>query len=132
MWVALYDILLEWIDPEHIYFHQEEAPTLPSMRTPRVMANAYADDLATLNCGHAAFYRQQQQADWLSAFCVFSGLQLHPDKIVKIKLEKKSLEDQSTSLRTIIYETKLPVKLYDVMGNLKEDDNINLENGNRS
>jgi hypothetical protein len=29
------------------------------------MANAYADNLATLTCSHTAFYWQQRQADWL-------------------------------------------------------------------
>jgi hypothetical protein len=89
MWVALYGILLEWIDPEQMHLYQAEAPTPTSMRTPRAMANAYADDLATLTCGHAAFYWQQRQTDWLSAFCAFSNLQLHPDKIAAIELGKK-------------------------------------------
>jgi hypothetical protein len=64
-------MLLEWIDPEQMHLHQAEASTPTSMRTPRAIANAYADDLATLTCSHVAFYWQQRQADWLSAFCAF-------------------------------------------------------------
>ena len=36
--------------------------------------------------GTTAFYWQQRQANWLSAFCAFTGLQLHPDKIVIVEL----------------------------------------------
>jgi hypothetical protein len=58
MWGALYNMLLEWIDPEQMHLYQAEAPTPTSMLTPRAMANVYADDLATLTCGHTAFYWQ--------------------------------------------------------------------------
>jgi hypothetical protein len=50
MWVALYAMLLELLDLEQIHLHQAEVPTPTSMRTPRAMANAYADDLTTLTC----------------------------------------------------------------------------------
>ena len=56
MWVALYDMLLEWIDPEKVaILHKEEPPAPTTMRTPRVMANAYADDVSTLTSGKTAF-----------------------------------------------------------------------------
>jgi hypothetical protein len=80
------------------------------------MVNTYADNFATLTCGRAAYFWQQRQADWLSAFCAFSGIQLHPDKIVAIELEKKfpgRLE------HIIVHDhslNELPVKSYDVMG----------------
>ena len=90
MWVALYDMLLEWIDPEKVaILHKEEPPAPTTMRTPRAMANAYADDLSTLTSGKTAFYWQQRQADWLSAFCAFSGLELHPDKIIVLELGER-------------------------------------------
>jgi hypothetical protein len=98
------------------------------MGTPRAMANEYADDLATLTCNHAAFYWQQRQADWLSAFCEFSGLQLHPEKIAAIKLTKKCpwrpehiiMHDHSWN------EIACQIVRFDG-GNLEEYDNINLK-----
>jgi hypothetical protein len=90
MWVSLYDMLLEWIDPEKVaILHKEEPPLPTTMRTPRAMANAYADDLSTLTSGKTAFYCQQRQADWLSAFCAFSGLELHLNKIIVLELGER-------------------------------------------
>jgi hypothetical protein len=61
MWVALHDMLLEWIDPEKVTLLYKEEPPIPTtMRTPRAMANAYADDLSTLTSGKTAFYWQQR------------------------------------------------------------------------
>jgi Ca2+/H+ antiporter len=128
MWIALYDMLLEWIDPEQMHLHQAEAPTPTSMRTPRAMVSVYADNLVTLTCDHAAFYWQQRQADWLSAFCAFSGLQLHSDKIVAIELGKKC---PRRVVHIIVHGNswnKISCQIVRCdSGNLEKHDNINLK-----
>ena len=43
--------------------------------------SAYADDLCTITKGPRAAYMQTLIAKWLSAFCAFLGLILHPKKI---------------------------------------------------
>jgi hypothetical protein len=82
MWTALYDILMEWIDPSNRglhaaetdldYTHQDARDTCPS---------AYADDLCTITAGHKAELMQQHIATWISAFCAFTGMVMHPAKI---------------------------------------------------
>jgi len=80
MWTALYDILLDWIDPRNR--HQEkELEEYSDADANAAIPYAYADDLATVAAGPRADYLHQKQADWLSAFCAFSGLVMHPDKI---------------------------------------------------
>jgi hypothetical protein len=99
MWVAVYDILLDWIDPSNVDFHPSGyaellRPTHVNTPTQYTLAqeceahlsNAYADDLATLTSGPRAFAVQQQQAEWISAFCAFTGLQLNMKKIVPVTL----------------------------------------------
>jgi hypothetical protein len=128
MWIALYVMLLECVDQEQMQFYQAKAPTSTSMRKPRTIAYAYVDDLVTITCNHTAFYWQQRHADWLFAFCAFSGLQLHPDKIVAIELGKKCprrpehiiVHDHSWS------ETACQIVRCDGR-NLEEHDNINLK-----
>jgi hypothetical protein len=87
MWTALYDMLLEWIDPANLMtLHSEEEMLPEDIAIPNYMTTIFADDLATAAMGTTASYWQQRQADWLSAFCAFTGLQLHPDKIVIVEL----------------------------------------------
>ena len=82
MWTALYDILLEFIDPTNRHLHIAETD-LDYTDEDAQLANpsAYADDLATITAGPNAEYMQQVQATWLSAFCAFTGLMIHPAKI---------------------------------------------------
>jgi hypothetical protein len=82
MWTALYDILLEFIDPNNRYLHVAETH-LDYSDEDALLAkpSAYADDLATATAGPNGEYMQQVQATWLSAFCAFSGLVMHPAKI---------------------------------------------------
>ena len=83
LWVALYDILLEWIDPRNTHLHEaEDLPPYQQIDLDTTVINAYADDLATITGGPHAAAMQQQQATWLSAFCAFTGLTLHPRKII--------------------------------------------------
>jgi len=81
MWLALYDILLEWIDPRNTHLHVDEALEYTADDARNATPYAYADDLATMTCGDKAEYMQGLQAQWLAAFCAFSGLVMHPDKI---------------------------------------------------
>ena len=83
MWTALYDILLEWIDPKNRHLHKAERHLNYSQNDiDHTQMDAYADDLATITGGPNAEYMQQLQATWLSAFCAFTGLVMHPAKIV--------------------------------------------------
>ena len=99
MWVAVYDILLDWIDPHNKDLHPSgyaallrpthiTAPSLsrPSGSPDYAFSNAYADDLATITTGPRAYSVQQDQAEWISAFCAFTGLQLNMQKIVPVIL----------------------------------------------
>jgi len=81
-WTVLYDMVLEWIDPRNRHLHVNEDNQAYSDRTAQdAVPFAYADDLATCASGPQAEYLQQLQATWLSAFCAFSGLTIHPGKI---------------------------------------------------
>ena len=95
MWVAVYDILLDLIDPSNrdlhpAGYHDICRPThlvqpprnMKDSDSDNHMANAYADDLATITTGTSAYIIQQKQAEWISAFCAFTGLQLNMQKIV--------------------------------------------------
>ena len=97
LWDAVYDILLDWIDPNNKDLHPASfadicKPTYistPASQSDRAnyeppVSNAYADDLATITTGTRAHDIQQQQADWISAFCAFTGLQLNMKKIVPV------------------------------------------------
>jgi len=82
MWTALYDILLEFIDPTNRHLHlAEKNISYSDEDAQKVNPSAYADDLATVTSGPNAEYMQQLQATWLSAFCAFAGLVIHPAKI---------------------------------------------------
>ena len=101
MWVAVYDILLDWIEPLNRSLHP---PSYRDLREPThlsqpisqkdlangdpPLSNAYADDLATITSGPLAFQVQQKQAEWISAFCAFTGLQLNMKKIIPVSLGK--------------------------------------------
>jgi hypothetical protein len=99
MWVAVYDILLDWIDPSnrHLHpFHFSDLSRPSHISNPEPshhrhppappVSNAYADDLATITTGPRAYSTQQLQAEWISAFCAFTGLQLNMQKIVPVSI----------------------------------------------
>jgi len=99
MWVAVYDILLDWIDPANTTLHPASfqdlcTPTYLSQplsqhelhTTDPPLSNAYADDLATISSGPLAFQIQQKQAEWISAFCAFTGLQINMSKIMPVSI----------------------------------------------
>jgi hypothetical protein len=79
----MYDILLEWIYPRNTDLHVAEdiMGTFSADDIVQTVINAYADDLATITGGPRAEEMQQLQSDWLSAFCAFTGLTMHPTKI---------------------------------------------------
>lgn len=82
MWTALYDILLDWIDPANRDLHQDEAGLEYSDQDVHdCKAAAYADDLATCAGGDNGPRMQQIITNWLSAFCAFAGLVIHPAKV---------------------------------------------------
>ena len=82
MWTALYDILLEWIDPSNRHHHTAETTTKYSDEDiSETHPGAFADDLVTITGGPHPSKMQQIQAVWISAFCAFSALEMHPDKI---------------------------------------------------
>ena len=99
-WVALYDILLEWIDPRNTHLHEaEDLPPLQQVDLDTTIINAYADDLATITGGPRAADMQQQQATWLSAFCAFTGLTMHPRKIIATTIGPPMTHTPSLSIR---------------------------------
>ena len=76
MWVAVYDILLDWIEPSNKLlhpagYHELRMPTTLSQPLPSQsplqdcpqISNAYADDLATISTGPLAHIIQQLQAE---------------------------------------------------------------------
>ncbi len=76
MWVAVYDILLDWIDPTDTNLHpvcydELRRPTHVTIPTPlndytltaEHLSNSYADDLATITTGPRAYLLQHQQAE---------------------------------------------------------------------
>jgi len=82
MWTAMYDMLLEWIDPRNRHLHTAEGDLDYSDEdAEQAKLNAYADDLGTATAGPRAEYMQQLQAKWVSAFCTFTGLVMNPSKI---------------------------------------------------
>ena len=82
MWTALYDILLEWIDPNNLHLHQDEQlPYSSKDIIDNTGSTAYADDLATFAKGPNAHVMHQLTTTWLSAFCAFAGLVIHPAKV---------------------------------------------------
>ena len=83
LWTALYDILLEWIDPTNRHLHVAETDLdYTDEDAEGATPSAYADDLCTITPGPRAEYMQQLVATWLSAFCAFTGMRMHPAKIV--------------------------------------------------
>jgi hypothetical protein len=81
-WTLLYDMILEWIDPKNRKLHENEDLQEYSDQTAiNAAPYAYADNPVTCSAGPEAEYVQQLQATWLSAFCAFSGLTIHPGKI---------------------------------------------------
>jgi hypothetical protein len=66
-WVAIFDMILTWCDPENI---SSDA--------------AYADDLVTLTSDLAT---QQTKADRISSFCAFSGMAISIPKIEAIYIQ---------------------------------------------
>jgi hypothetical protein len=79
IWTALYDILLEWIDPANRNLHKAELYLdYAQDDIERTQLISYADDLATATSVLRASYIQQHQATWLSAFFAFTGLVMHP------------------------------------------------------
>ena len=82
MWIALYDMLLEWIDPANRFLHNSEKESKYSEEDIiKAKMAAYADYLCTITGGPRGAFMQTLQAKWLSAFCAFTGLVLHPKKI---------------------------------------------------
>ena len=81
MWTALYDILLEWIDPVNVELHHHENLHYTRTDAENTSATAYADDLATKAEGPKAEEMHQLVATWLSAFCALTGLAIHPAKV---------------------------------------------------
>jgi len=77
MSVAIYDILLDWIDSTNLdlhpltfygFFRRTHISTLPSHQNELAhndlpVSNAYVDDLATITTGPRAYSLQQQQAE---------------------------------------------------------------------
>jgi hypothetical protein len=80
LWVTMYDILLEWIDPRNtdLYVGEDSMGTFSADDIAQTVINAY---LATITGRPRAEEMQQLQSDWLSAFCAFTGLTMHPTKI---------------------------------------------------
>jgi hypothetical protein len=95
LWVAVYDLLLDWIDPRLPHLHTTETidgvPVLNTFSAEdlgSVLNNAYADDLATVAGGPRAAELQQLQATWISAFCNLSGLSMiNPDPTAPSKIK---------------------------------------------
>jgi hypothetical protein len=78
----MYDIMLEFIDPANRFLHAAESGiTYTDEDIRATQLNAYADDLCTITSGPRAGYMQTLQAKWLSAFCTFTGMAMHPLKI---------------------------------------------------
>ena len=96
LWVAVYDILLDWIDPRNMYLHHHEAMALQipfsAADAAKARAAAYADDLFTAGRGQKAAIVQQHVATWLSGFAAFSGLVLHAKKIVPTTINSSSMQ----------------------------------------
>ena len=76
VWVAIYDILLDWLTP---------------LLTRTSQLNAYADDLATITTGIHALADHQRLAGRISAFCAFTGMSLNYTKIVPVILGPTSI-----------------------------------------
>jgi hypothetical protein len=82
IWIAVYDILLEWIYPANqLLYTSETQVSYSNDNTKNTKINAYADNLCTITGGPNDVYMHTRQAKWLSAFCAFTGLKLHPKKI---------------------------------------------------
>jgi hypothetical protein len=112
-WTLLYKMILECINPKNRKLHDVESLREYRNKTARDAAPyAYADDLATCFASPLVEYMQQLQAKWLSEFCAFSGLTIHPDKIKanivdkidpKHKLKTKSDGMKYCSLTLTVY-----------------------------
>ena len=92
MWVAVYDILLDWIDPTNKTMHPARfsdlcrpthvstpSPPDPTGSKEYALSNAYADDLATITTGPRAYSAQEQQAEWISVrvLCLYGVTTQH-------------------------------------------------------
>lgn len=100
MWTAVYDLLLDWIDPCNMQLHHYEHKALQIKFTKEdaalARAAAYADDLTTAGRGPRAIIVQQRVTTWISAFGAFSSLELHPAKIVSTTINSPSLHKLTT------------------------------------
>jgi hypothetical protein len=115
MWTALYDILLEWIEPANRQLH-EAVTNLDYDQTDIDNTNtvSYADNLATVTGGPRAEYMQQLQATWLSAFCAFTGLVMHPAKIISIILGSTPRKyQQQFIIGPLTFEDKTDIIVHD-------------------
>jgi hypothetical protein len=119
MWVALYDILLELIDPRNRHLHvAEKQLTYSDDDADKANPAAFADDLATITAGPNAEHMQQIQATWLSAFCAFTGLVIHPAKIKPTLLGP--IPEKYNRLATIgplPYDSKTDIIVHDLKWN---------------
>jgi hypothetical protein len=64
----------------------------------RTQVIAYADDLVAVTGGPRVAYMQQLQAKWLSAFCPFPGMVMHPAKVVSTIIGPTLREYQQKSI----------------------------------
>jgi hypothetical protein len=80
----------------------------------RTQMIAYADDLATVTGGPRAEYMQQLQATWLSAFCAFTGLVMHPAKVVSTIIGPTPRKYQQKSIiGPLNFEDKTDIIVHD-------------------
>jgi hypothetical protein len=115
MWTALYDILLEWIDPANYNLRKAKVDldyNQDDIEHTQIIA--YADDLATVTGSPRAEYMQQIQATWLSAFCAFTGLVMYSAKVVSTIFSPTPRKYQHKStIGLLAFEDKTDIIVHD-------------------
>jgi hypothetical protein len=80
----------------------------------RTQIIAYTDDLTTVTGGPCAEYMQQLQANWLSAFCDFTELVMHPAKVVSTILGSTLRKYQHKSIiGSLAFEDKTDIIVHE-------------------
>ena len=87
------------VDRDHtnLTLHTAAQPGYTAAGAKKSNPQAYADDLNTMTAGPNAQFMQHLQATWLSAFCAFTGMEMHPDKIHATTLGSTLLSPQSNT-----------------------------------
>ena len=97
VWVAVYDILLDLLQP---VIEQDGS------------LNAYTDDLASVTTGPNSFQNHQKIAALISAFCAITGMQLNYKTIVLVSIGNSGIRSPTAALQLFDHNCWNQIPIY--------------------